>query len=228
MNTENREPKSNVRPLHTAKWLSVFGLVFLLDSSSILHSQPAPPPNRVLDLDGQGDYVRLPAAGFTNLAQATVEAWSRWRTFAAAARVFDFGERQREMYVAGPSANTAVAGSGGSLKFLIVDAAGNRRRVEVFGGIRYNEWVHIAAVTGPGGVRLYLNGMLVATNAYTGSLSSIGGQNYFLGRDNYADNRPAMLNGQLDEVRVWSVRRTESEIRETMSRKLTGREPGLV
>src|SRR6185503_8631835 len=86
----------------------------------------------------------------------------------------------------------------------------------------------MAAVTGPGGVRLYLNGMLVATNAYTGSLSSVGGQNYFLGRDNYADNRPAMLNGQLDEVRVWRVMRTENEIRETMFRKLTGREPGLV
>src|SRR6185436_7170405 len=228
MNTENREPKSNVRPLHTAKWLSVFGLVFLLDSSSILHSQPAPPPNRVLDLDGQGDYVRLPAAGFTNLAQATVEAWTRWRTFAAAARVFDFGERQREMYVSGPSANNAAAGSGGSLKFLIVDAAGNRRRVEVFGGIRLNEWFHVAAVTGPGGVRFYLNGMLVATNDYTGSFSSVGRQNFYLGRDNYTPNPATMLDGQLDEVRVWNTMRTEDEIRDSMFRKLTGREPGLV
>jgi len=42
--------------------------------------------------------------------------------------------------------------------------------------------MHVAAVTGPGGLRLYLNGMLVATNDYAGSLSSVGGQSYFLGR----------------------------------------------
>src|SRR5262249_52930350 len=75
--------------------------------------------------------------------------------------------------------------------------------------------------------RVYLNGMLVATNDYTGSLASVGGQNYFLGRDNYTPSTTDGLNGQLDEVRVWSVARTENEIRETMFRKLTGRESGL-
>src|SRR4030095_5759284 len=99
-----------------------------------------------------------------------------------------------------------------ALKFLIVDAAGNRRRVEVAGGVRLDEWAHVAAVTGPGGARLYLNGMLVATNDYTGSLSSVGTQNYLLGRDNYSPNPANMLDGQLDEVRVWSVMRTENEI----------------
>jgi len=88
-----------------------------------------------LDLDGTGDYVQLPAFAFTNLSQATIEAWMKWRSFTDASRVFDFGERQREMYI-----GTGVSGgstlNGAPLKFLIVDAAGNRRRVEVFGGIR--------------------------------------------------------------------------------------------
>src|SRR6185436_1769425 len=46
-------------------------------------------------------------------------------------------------------------------------------------------------------------------------------------RDNYTPNPAGMLDGELDEVRVWSVARTESEIGETMFQKLTGREPGL-
>jgi len=184
--------------------------------------------NRVLDLDGTRDYVQLPGFVFTNLSQATIEGWMKWRSFnAASARFFDFGERQREMYLGGPNTGGAM-GSIGSLKFLIVDAAGNRRRVEAFGGIRLNEWSHVAVVTGPGGVRIYLNGMLVATNDYTGSLSSVGGRNYFLGRDTYTLNPSGMLDGQLDEVRVWSVMRTEHEIRDTMFRRLEGREPGLV
>src|SRR6185436_2902587 len=115
----------------------------------------------------------------------------------------DFGERQREMYV-GAGLTGATTPHSAMLKFLIVDAAGNRRRVEVCGGMRLNEWEHVAVVTGPGGVRLYLNGMLVATNDYTGSLSSMGGQNYFLGRVNYTRNPACMLDVQLDEVRLWS------------------------
>jgi signal transduction histidine kinase/CheY-like chemotaxis protein/ligand-binding sensor domain-containing protein len=208
--------------------LGILSSALLLSQPATLHSQPAAPPNRVLDLDGYEDYVRLPAFVFTNLSQATIEAWMKWRSLnAAAARVFDFGERQREMYVGSSSSSGSRTATSGALKFLIVDAAGNRRRVEVLGGLRLNEWAHVAAVTGPGGVRIYLNGMLVATNDYTGSLSSLGGQNYFLGRDNFTPNATDMLDGQLDEVRVWTVMRTESQIRDTMFRKLTGREPGL-
>src|ERR1043166_1168288 len=56
-------------------------------------------PNRVLDFDGEGDYVRLPSFVFTNLSRATIEAWVEWRVLNAASRVFDFGDRQREMYL---------------------------------------------------------------------------------------------------------------------------------
>jgi signal transduction histidine kinase/ligand-binding sensor domain-containing protein len=180
--------------------------------------------NRVLDLDGRDDHVRLPAFAFTNLSQATIETWVKWRTLNGLGRVFDFGERQREMYL-GTTPGTATTNAT-SLRFLIVDSAGNRRRMDVYGAFRLNEWTHVAAVTGPGGVRLYLNGMLVATNDYKGSLSSLGGQNYFLGRENYS-TEAVMLDGQLDEVRVWSLERTEEEIRAAMFRPLTGREPGL-
>src|SRR5947208_3439531 len=50
-------------------WILSLALL-LLSQPSTLHSQPSPPPNRVLDLDGTGDYVRLPGFVFTNLSQA--------------------------------------------------------------------------------------------------------------------------------------------------------------
>ena len=40
--------------------------------------------------------------------------------------------------------------------------------------------------------------------------------------------QPSDLHGQLDEFRVWKVQRTAEQIRDGMSKKLTGREPGLV
>src|SRR5205823_3312137 len=36
------------------------------------------------------------------------------------------------------------------------------------------------------------------------------------------------FDGEMDEVRVWQVERTEEQIRKTMSQKLTGQEPDLV
>ncbi|HXJ60859.1 MAG TPA: two-component regulator propeller domain-containing protein [Verrucomicrobiae bacterium] len=213
-----------------ASWRALFLLLFFLGllpgsiTSSALFAQ-VPLPNRVLDLDGVGDHVRLPSFVFTNLHQATIEAWMNWRQFTPQARVLDFGERRREMYI-GMTFDSAWEHSG-ALKFLIVDVGGSRRRMDVFGGIPLATWTHVAVVTGPGGVRIYLNGTLVATNDYTGSLSSVGGQNYFLGRQNFSPEVDLGLNGQLDEVRVWSVQRSEDEIRGSMFARLTGREAGL-
>ena len=104
--------------------------LILLGSALSAHAQPAPPSNRVLDLDGTGDFVRLPPAGFTNFQQATIEAWMKWRSFNSPARVFDFGERLREMYV-GAGLSGSMTAHSAMLKFLVVDDAGNRRRVEV-------------------------------------------------------------------------------------------------
>ena len=183
-------------------------------------------PNRVLDLDGTDAWVRLPPEGFAGFDQATVEAWVKWRSVTSlAARVFDLGGGRREMYV-----GSGTGGSGpyaGVMKFLIVDTTGVRRREEVAGGFRVNEWTHVAVVTGPGGARIYLNGVLAAANEFTGSLSALGRSNYYLGRHNYARDAQGPLDGQLDEVRVWSVMRTEEEIRATLSQRLTGSEPGL-
>jgi hypothetical protein len=205
--------------------IAVFGLLLLLSHLSTLHAQPAPPPNRVLDLDGRGDFVRLPPAGFTNFHQATIEAWVKWRSASSAARVFDFGARQREMYVR--SGLNSASPNSVAMNFVVVDTAGTRRREDVYGGFRLNEWSHVAVVTGPGGVRLYLNGVLVATNNSSSSLAAVGGENYYLGRENYTPDQTTTLNGQLDEVRVWSVMRTEEEIRANQFRRLNGREPGL-
>ena len=36
------------------------------------------------------------------------------------------------------------------------------------------------------------------------------------------------LNGKIDEIRIWNIVRTESEIRQNMNRHLNGNEPGLV
>src|SRR5512135_1713940 len=48
--------------------------------------------NHVLELDGTNSFVELPPDSFTNLTEATVEGWVKWRSFRNMSRFFDFGD----------------------------------------------------------------------------------------------------------------------------------------
>jgi hypothetical protein len=96
--------------------------------------------------------------------------------------------------------------------------------------VRTNEWYHLAAVSGPDGLKLFVDGAVIGTNGYPGSFSTIASTNvngarFRLGRS-VVDGEP-FVDGQLAEVRVWKVARTEAQIRDTMFTKLTGNEPDL-
>ena len=89
------------------------------------------------------------------------------------------------------------------------------------------QWCHMAAVTGPGGMHFYLNGVEVGHNSYEGSFAALGGgENNYLGKSNWRDN--AYFHGALDEVRVWSTARSGEEIRAGMGQVLRGDEAGLM
>jgi signal transduction histidine kinase len=196
-------------------------LLLLLSQPSTLNSQPIPATNRVLELDGDNSYVELPANLFANITQATVEAWVKIGRLKENAHFLDFGGYQRELYLAN-------GGTDPALKFLITDARRDRHRIVVPDLLEINRWFHLAVVTGPGGVRLYCNGILVGTNAYVGGISAIGTNDNFIGRSSSSRRRPVHFQGQIDDVRVWGTERSESEIRETMFRGPTGRESGLL
>ena len=92
-------------------------------------------------------------------------------------------------------------------------------------------WTHVAASAGNEGWKLFVNGMLVGTNATTEPWPTTGlGTNNYLGRSNYKAvyTSDADFNGQMAEVSVWRGVRTEAQVRQDMFQELTGKEPGLV
>jgi signal transduction histidine kinase/ligand-binding sensor domain-containing protein/DNA-binding response OmpR family regulator len=177
--------------------------------------------NRVLQLDGQGSYVELPPGIFQGLPSATVECWLRWDSFRnERAHVFEFGGAPLWMFSYVKGDLTFLTFGGPQAKTL------NLPQV-----LHTNEWHHIAAVSGPPGMRFYLDGVLAGTNDYPGSFADFGnrGLNY-LGAclDRQAGPRPTDLHGALDEFRVWKAQRTAEQIRQDMHHHLTGNEPDLV
>ncbi len=92
------------------------------------------------------------------------------------------------------------------------------------GTIPPGAWTHIAVTTDAATRRHYVNGALVATFADagppTGSTSAMR-----IGSDAKWNFQPA---AQIDEVRVWTVARTQNEIRSTMFAPVTRPIPGLI
>src|SRR5258706_6570648 len=128
----------------------------------------APAQNRVLELDGKGSYVQLPPDILNELTEATVEGWVKWDRFGTWTRSFDFGKQGQEM-------NIGNSGGEPSLSFEIRNSKGEWPvNMSLPDSLKAGRWCHIAAVTGPSGVKLYLNGALRATDSYTGSFAAIG------------------------------------------------------
>ena len=95
--------------------------------------------------------------------------------------------------------------------------------------VTIGEWTHVA-VTYDGVVgeaKTYINGELVDTFAQSGVIGDVYpalNDLWIGGRQNDPDDR---FTGQIDEVRVWGVTRTQGEIQANMDQQLTGAEAGF-
>jgi len=199
-------------------WLGILCLLFT--------AHAAPAQNKVLELDGAGSYVELPPDIFKNLTQATVEVWAKWDSFRTYSRIFEFGAAWQSMNVFN-QANTA------DLRFNLYPKRAQNDPSLMFtvrtnGLIRLNEWIHLAAVSGPGGMELYANGVFVGDHTNAASFADIQVvHTNLLGRGMARNPNDQDFRGQIDEVRVWDHRRTPTQIRQHMRKRLTGKEPGL-
>ena len=90
------------------------------------------------------------------------------------------------------------------------------------------EWHHWAGVYDrTNGTRtIYRDGVEVASDAGVVPFEEVPDPELYLGR--FFLQNGSDFGGSMEELRVWSTARTETEIREAMHRTMTGAEPGLV
>ena len=182
--------------------------------------------NKVLELDGNGSYVELPPNIFTNLTEATVEVWAKWDGLRGFSRIFEFGAGYQSM-------SLFNHGTSPDLRFNLYPYYARFDPsllyiVRANSLIELHEWIHLAAVSGAGGMKLYANGVLVGdhTNAASFADIKVFQTNYF-GRGLVGNSTDRDFRGQMDEIRVWNHRRSEEQIRENMFKRLGGTEEGL-
>lgn len=166
-----------------------------------------------LDLDGASGYIAVPHNVALNPTTAfTFEAWVKVTN-------------------PHPSSCASIAGKGWTQAWWI-GICGTTLRSYVKGSsnafdggtISPTLWTHIA-VTYDGAVRKhYINGALAASHAETGPLTTDTSE-VRIGSDVSYDFRPA---GSIDEVSLWNVARTQSQIQADLAGPITGPVDGLL
>lgn len=100
------------------------------------------------------------------------------------------------------------------------------------GLIKLNKWTHISGVidSREDYMKLFIDGNIVCHRHYNGQNSFVSCRLPLrIGVTHIPDQvQDTSFIGQIDEVRVWNIPRTEKEIRADMNKQLNGDEPGLV
>jgi hypothetical protein len=96
-------------------------------------------------------------------------------------------------------------------------------------GIPYtpDEWIQISLVHGGGQLTAYKNGVLVGSVASGATPASSGASTLHFGGAISNATLNWTFAGEIDELQVWNVARSETEIAEGVNVQLTGTEPGL-
>ncbi len=110
----------------------------------------------------------------------------------------------------------------------VISAGLGTEQIALFSGenINDNKWHHIALVRDNGNtIKLFFDGF--ETNSEVDLITGDLTNNRSLTIASEI-NGSQVFNGQIDEVRIWNVARTQAQIRDDMCRQLTGTETGLV
>lgn len=189
------------------------------DANSVISTPTPTGAGYMLLLDGSLDqYITVPDSDwltFTNaftweawiiLAKTSWPAYEEWATILA--KNGSSGEAWFSLY------------SDATFDVRLANAAFNLPRNTA---ITKAVWQHVAVTWDGANVRTYLNGILRQTSACTGTIANTAAQ-LFIGRDATGYH----FYGLMDEVRLWNVARSESQILFSMCHTPTGYEPGLV
>ncbi len=178
--------------------------------------------NSGMSLDGNGDYALIPANVTPDISSTfTLEAWIK-PTSIYYSTIFMRGNETGgdELYLRLNNTTTiqVILDEGSAINFngstTFTDGA----------------WHHVALVYDAAEVTCYVDGAAYGTPAPVSTTLDFGGSHALIGADFNAFNASPgrYFNGQIDEVRLWNVVRSETDIATFKDIELSGSEAGLV
>jgi fibronectin type 3 domain-containing protein len=167
--------------------------------------------NGALGLDGVNDHVTLPAGIVSKFNNFTISTWVYVNAFSTWARVFDFGTGTNNYMFLAPQ-YTATAPNAAKFRFAIRTASVTEQQINSSTANTAGTWNHVAVTLSGNTGTLYLNGVVVGTNASMTLKPSVLGNTTlnYLGRSMFGAD--PYLNGRLDEFQIYNRALSASEI----------------
>jgi hypothetical protein len=174
-----------------------------------------------LNFDGIDDYIDLSTSSLLNFSSNqnfTIEAWVKRKT--------GLGGEIVSRYNQGVSGQfTLKIESNGDVYFL--------REVSPYylicsNAISENIWHHLAATYDGTTMKIFVDGVLSGSMSSSSVSGTANTQKILIGARLHFSSAANFFNGDMDEVRIWNVARTQLEIQTKMNNELNGTETGLV
>ncbi len=197
------------------KSLRTFFLAFFTFFTFSLSAQ-----NYAVNFDGVDDYIAIPSNIYSSaVTNFTIECWIKPNSGS-----FNSAYHGIIGYQIGSTSSDRNPGmwiNNGYLHYDMYQPTTNTRYTgNTNAVITQDKWNHLAMVKSGTSLSIYINGKLEASATVSSTVKVIG--NYLIGAiDNY-------FSGQIDEVRFWSIARTQQQVISTMFRSPAYNATGLV
>lgn len=153
---------------------------------------PGADSRRVLQLDGNGDYIEIPA--HPNPTKAiTIAVWAKSNT--ETWNNSGFLLSKRNAYVLHPNQNSKT------ISFRIFQ--NGMKTVEFTPDIDLQQWHHYAGSFDGNTIRLYIDGQEVTSSVVNNAPINQDNGPLLIGKDDFSE--PRFFNGQIAEVSIWDV-----------------------
>ncbi len=162
----------------------------------------------VLDFKTKSDQVTTPVRITTT--DFTIEVWVKTTELAAENQIIS-------QYIAGDSGRT-IFGIRNSTPALFIAKWVSGNQVDLL-----DKWVHLAATRNGKNCAIYVNGTL--NSAFELNDNPLSASDLIIGG---ISSKNAGFRGQISDVRVWNLARTQQQIGDAMLKRLKGTESGLL
>ena len=181
--------------------------------TDVAFGSPATTGNNALHFDGNNDYAYLtPSTGIWNTmgSTLTVEAWVNPTSYSN-----DYGSTST-IFAKDNGQGTYSYGlryGSGNLGFYVFAGTGYAEVTIPATTTPLNQWSHVTGVYDGTQLRLFVNGIQIASVAKTGTLNNSAIAMHF----GVTPNTNWYFKGSIDELRIWNTARTQSEIQNNMN-----------
>ena len=181
-----------------------------------------------LSFNGTDQYVTMGDGGYNVTTALTMEAWINPSSTTGVGHVIGKWTPSGQTDTLRQSDSYLLAVANGKLSAFFSDNGSTENASSSTASVDLNTWTHVAVVFDNGTAKLYINGALDSTHTVTGITSlHKSGQPLSLGATYTQDATTFFYSGKIDEPRIWTTARTQSEIQDNMHRALLGNEAGL-